>query len=231
MPTSSPTHRRRKQARPQELLDAALALFVEKGFAASKAEDVAARAGVSKGTLYLYYPSKEELLKAVIAHHLNERITSGAAKAASYQGSASDLLQTTLIDWWSQIYDSPASGVFKLMIAEARSFPEIARFYQREVVDRAHHLLGEVLRRGMAAGEFRPVAVDHAVHSLVLPLVMVCVHRHTVGNCEADSHLDGRAFIREHVELVLHGLRRLPDTPPLPAAPPAYPLPSSPKSI
>lgn len=231
MPSPSPTHRRRKDARPQELLDAALEVFVEKGFAASRTEEVAARAGVSKGTLYLYYPSKEELLKAVIAYHLNERITAGAARAANFQGPASDLLRTMLIDWWSQIYDSPASGVFKLLITEARSFPEIALAYHREVVERAHQLLGDVLRRGIAAGEFRPVEVDHAVHSLVLPLVMLCVHRHTLGACAVNWHLDGQRFIREHVHLVLEGLRRQPCSDSPPALPAAGPPPPSAKPI
>ncbi len=207
-PPADPAHRRRrKEARPQELLDAALALFVEKGFAATRAEEVAARAGVSKGTLYLYYPSKEELLKAVIAHYLSARIAEGAAQAAGFSGSASALLRGILIDWWSQLYDSPASGVFKLVITEVRNFPEIAGFYHREVVQRAHDLLGGVVRQGIAQGEFRAVDVDHAVHSLVLPLVMICLHRHSLGACTpVDWHLDGRSFIAQHVHLVLDGL-------------------------
>ena len=216
MPTTDTAHRRRrKEARPQELLDAALALFVQKGFAATRAEEVAALAGVSKGTLYLYYPSKEELLKAVIAHYLSARIAEGAAQAAEHSGSTTALLQGILIDWWTQLYDSPASGVFKLVITEVRNFPEIAGFYHREVVERAHDLLGAILRQGIAQGEFRPVDVDHAVHSLVLPLVMICLHRHSLGACTpADWHLDGRAFIAQHVHLVLAGLSvRLPDPP------------------
>lgn len=211
MPSTEPIHRRRrKEARPQELLDAALELFVEKGFAATRAEEVAVRAGVSKGTLYLYYPSKEELLKAVIAHYLSARIAEGAAQAAGFPGSASDLLRGILIDWWGQLYDSPASGVFKLVITEVRNFPEIAGFYLREVVEPAHELLGGILRQGIASGEFRPVAVDHAVHSLVLPLVMVCLHRHSLGACPVDWHLDGHAFIAQHVHLVLDGLSARP---------------------
>jgi AcrR family transcriptional regulator len=216
MPTIDIAHRRRrKEARPQELLDAALALFVQKGFAATRAEEVAALAGVSKGTLYLYYPSKEELLKAVIAHYLSARIAEGAAQAAGHNGSATALLQGILIDWWTQLYDSPAAGVFKLVITEVRNFPEIAGFYHREVVERAHDLLGGIVRKGIAQGEFRPVDVDHAVHSLVLPLVMICLHRHSLGACTpADWHLDGRAFIAQHVHLVLAGLSvRLPDPP------------------
>jgi AcrR family transcriptional regulator len=132
--TDLPLRRRRKEARPQELLDAALELFVEKGFAAARAEEVAIRAGVSKGTLYLYYPSKEDLLKAVIKKNLSERLAAGAAQAADFEGSATELIRSLLVDWWTQIYDDPASAVFKLIITEARTFPEIAEFYAREVI-------------------------------------------------------------------------------------------------
>jgi AcrR family transcriptional regulator len=208
MLNTEPHHRRRrKEARPQELLDAALDLFVEKGFAATRAEEVAAKAGVSKGTLYLYYPSKEELLKAVISHYLSARIAEGAALAAHYEGTTSQLLRSILVDWWTMLYNSPASGVFKLVITEVRNFPEIADYYAREVIEPAHQLLGTVLRQGMARGEFREVPVDHAVHSLVLPLVMICLHRHSLGACPVDWHLDGQDFIAQHVHLVLDGLR------------------------
>ena len=227
MPSPDPTHRRRKEARPQELLDAALALFVQKGFAATRAEEVAALAGVSKGTLYLYYPSKEELLKAVIGFYLSARITEGAARAAGFSGSASALLRSILIDWWSKLYDSPAAGVFKLVITEARNFPEIAGYYHREVVERAHELLGGVLRQGIAQAEFRPVDVGHAVHSLVLPLVMICVHRHSLGACtSADWHLDGHAFIAQHVHLVLNGLSVRDNTDPADRTPDPKPDPN-----
>lgn len=212
--------RRRKEARPQELLDAALALFVEKGFSAARAEEVAQRAGVSKGTLYLYFPSKEELLKAVIAHNLGTRISAGAEMAASFTGPSSELLRTILVDWWTQLYDSPSAGVFKLVITEVRNFPEIADFYLREVVEPAHQLLGAVLQRGIAAGEFRPVPLDHAVHSLVLPLIMICLHRHSLGACQVNWHLEGRAFIGQHIQLVLDGLRCPPGSSALAPQPP-----------
>ena len=203
----APTRRRRKQARPQELLDAALALFVEKGFAATRIEEVAQAAGVSKGTLYLYFASKEELLKAVIAEHLSERITAGAALAAGFQGSVPALLRELLTRWWTQLYDSPASGVFKLVITEVRSFPEIAEFYQREVVARAHALLGAVIEQGMARGELRRVDVDGAVHSLVFPLIMLCLHKHSLGACApACLDIDGHRFIAQHINLLLDGL-------------------------
>lgn len=212
MDSSDASRRRRKDARPQELLDAALALFVEKGFAATRAEEVAQRAGVSKGTLYLYFPSKEELLKAVIRTQLSERIAAGASVVAAHTGDVSALMRGPLADWWLTLYRSPASGVFKLMIAEARTFPEIAQMYADEVALPASALLRGMLQAGIDRGEFRPVALDTATHSLLLPLVMACLHRHAFSACGTAPLLDGERFIHQHIDLVLHGLKAEPRT-------------------
>ncbi len=211
---------RRKEARPQELLDAALALFVEKGFAATRAEEVAERAGVSKGTLYLYYPSKEELLKAVIEQFVSARIQQTAQEVEQYQGPMAPLLTETLVQWWQAMAASPASGTFKLMIGEARNFPEIAEFYVREVIEPGHQLVGRILERGIRTGEFRAVDVESAAHSLLLPMVMVCTNQHAFGACT--SHvIDAPRFIADHVRLVVRGLLRSPaEPPPRIAAPP-----------
>ncbi len=198
-------HQRRKDARPHELLEAALALFVEKGFAATRTEEVARRAGVSKGTLYLYYPSKEELLKAVIAHYLSARIAETAEEVRRIDGPMAPVLREMLVAWWQQIYASPASGTFKLIISEVRIFPEIAEFYVREVIEPGHELVGTVLRRGIASGEFRAVNIESTVHSLLLPMVMLCTHKHALGACTQHS-IDAEKFIADHVELVLSGL-------------------------
>src|SRR5512144_2427518 len=136
---ATPIRQRRKQALPQELLDAALELFAEKGFAATRSEEIAARAGVSKGTLYLYYPSKEELLKAVIRERLSTEIEAGMQQARQHTGTNADLLRILLPRWWENIFNSPASGVFKLIITEVRTFPEIAEYYMREVVEPGHN--------------------------------------------------------------------------------------------
>jgi AcrR family transcriptional regulator len=206
MPTSSPTRQRRKEARPQELLDAALAVFVERGFAAARTDDVAQRAGVSKGTLYLYYPSKNELLKAVITHSLADEIAAGARTVAAHTGSAADLLRNFVVPWWQQVYDSPASGVFKLMITEVRNFDDVAEFYAREVMEPGEAVLRRVVEIGVESGEFQAIDVDHAVHSLLLPMVMLCVHKHSLGACAAHFDFDARRFIASHVELLLSGL-------------------------
>lgn len=205
-PTTSP-RQRRKDARPAELIAAALALFVEKGFAATRIEEVARRAGVSKGTLYLYFGSKEDLLKAVIREHVSREIVAGAEQLARYQGSAADLLQQVFTAWWLKTLDGPVAGVFKIIVTEVRHFPDIAELWTREVRQPATQLVGSLLQRGIDAGEFRRVDVPTAVHSLVLPMVMLCVHKHTLGACsQPPLDVDPRRFIEDHVRLLLHGI-------------------------
>lgn len=214
---SSPpaSHQRRKAERPQELLDAALHLFVEKGFAATKAEDIARQAGVSKGTLYLYYTSKEDLLREVISQRVTTRIASGAQTAAVFQGTSADLMRSLLVDWWSETLESDASAVIKLVVAEVRNFPELAEHWTREVIGPGSQLIGSMVQRGIDSGEFRPdINLPSVVHSLVLPMIMLCVHRHSFGACGCQMPgFEPKAFIREHVELVLRGLAPSPPPP------------------
>ena len=195
---SLPIRQRRKQARPSELLDAALALFVEKGFAATRAEEVAHRAGVSKGTLYLYFPSKEELLKAVIRHTLSADIAGGREWVQAFNGTASEALTELLSRWWERVYDSPNSAIFKLVLTEVRNFPDIAEFYAREVAAPGMELMSQLLQRGVDSGEFRPLDVRQAVYSLALPMIMLCVHKHSLGACAVTQDLlaeIGRAHV------------------------------------
>lgn len=206
-PFAALPRQRRKQARPQELLDAALDLFVRKGFAATRIEEVAAGAGVSKGTIYLYYPSKDELLKAVIRHYLSSEISAGAAQLDSHAGSMTEMLVSVLPQWWLRLFESPASGVFKLVVTEVRNFPDIAAMYTQEVIEPAQGLIRRILERGMASGEFRSVDLDSAVHSLLLPMVMLCLHKHSVGACPGGgARIDPLAFVHNHIALLLSGL-------------------------
>lgn len=207
MPPQGPVRQRRKEARPQELLDAALNVFVERGFAAARTDDVAQRAGVSKGTLYLYYPSKEDLLKAVITHSLAAEIAEGRRIVETHTGSATELLREFVVEWWRRVLDSPASGVFKLMITEVRNYPDVAEFYAREVMQPGEQVLTAVIQRGIDRGEFRAVSdLRHTVFSLLLPLVMLCVHKHSLGACALGPTLDAHRFISDHVELLIRGL-------------------------
>ena len=204
---------RRKEARPQELLDAALDLFVEKGFAATRSEEVALRAGVSKGTLYLYYPSKEELLKEVIRHNVVNRIVEGADLIRQFEGSSAELLARVLRLWWERVGETRASGILKLMMSEARNFPDIARFYIDEVIRPSDALLAELVQRGIDRGEFRAVVVPDVVQVLVTPLLFLVMNKHSLGACSVASMRDPKAIIEAQIDLVLNGLSKAPAAP------------------
>lgn len=203
----SPPRRRRKEARPQELTAAALALFTEKGFAATRLDDIAARAGVSKGTLYLYFDSKEGLFEAVIREGIMPALDQGEALAAGHQGSAGELLASLLRGWWELIGNSPLGGVPKLMISEAGNFPQVARFYHDNVIVRGRSLIAEALRRGIAQGEFRPVEVEVAIQVMIAPLLMLAIWRYSIGPCCAEGLQDPQRFLDTHIDLLIRGLK------------------------
>lgn len=204
----APTARqRRKEARPQELLDAALDLFVEKGFAATRSEEVAARAGVSKGTLYLYYPSKEELLKAVIRENISQEIAEGEDIVRGFDGPTAELLPYLMHEWWRRIGETRASGICKLIVSEVRNFPDIAAFYVEEVIQPAERMLASVIQRGIDRGEFRPVPVHEVIHALMAPMLFIMLHKHSIGACPAmHDRAPPERLIAVHLDLVLYGL-------------------------
>ena len=201
--------RRRKEARPAELLEAALTLFVEKGFAATRSEEVARAAGVSKGTLYLYFPSKEELLKAVIQHFLGAEIEAGVQEAAAADGPTAQALEQLLVSWWTRVYAGPASGVFKLVITEVRNFPEIGEFWVERVVAPGEAIVSNLIRRGVERGEFAVDDIQSATHSILMPLILECVHKHSFMACGIgkDMEIDPVQFMHAHLRLIFAGLQ------------------------
>jgi AcrR family transcriptional regulator len=196
--------RRRKEARPGEILEAALDCFAERGFAATRLEDVAARAGVTKGTAYLYFKNKEELFKAVVSGYLVPTIEQLEA-AARAPGPVSELLRTVAGMFVEKVYSTRFSALPKLVISEASNFPELARFYLDEVVGRGRRLLASLLRRGIRSGEFREVDVEHSVYCMIAPFLFSALWKHSLGPFDKKS-LDATALVRCHLDLILRGL-------------------------
>ena len=200
---------RRKDARPAELLAAALALFVERGYANTRLEDVAARAGVSKGTLYLYYANKEDLFKAVVRTGLVSPLLEAREVVAHFPGTAGELLGLVVHGWWARIGNTALSGIPKLIMAEARNFPEIARFYFEEVIQPGQATMAAVIQRGIDSGEFRPVNAMHAAHLLTAPFLLIGSWRTSMVDA-ADAmdprFIDGPAVLDLHLEMLKRGL-------------------------
>lgn len=198
---------RRKDARPGELLASALALFVEKGFAATRAEEVARRAGVSKGTLFLYFASKEELFKAVVRENISGQFPEWNARFEAYQGSTPDLVRLFLMQWWDTVGNSPISGIVKLMMSEASNFPELAAFYHQEVIQPGSLLIQRILQRGIDSGEFAPMDLRYGVYTLLTPMLFLATWKHSFGACAQFAHnINPPDYLRVQSEVILRGL-------------------------
>ena len=206
MSSAAQPRKRRKEARPTELTAAALNLFVEKGFAATRLEDVALSAGVSKGTLYLYFDSKEALFKAVIQEGIVPVVAENEAIAAQHNGSSFDLLEKLLNNWWSKIGQTAFAGIPKLMVAEARNFPEVAFFYYEHVIKRGRALVGAALERGMTSGEFRRMDVETTIDVVIAPILMLLIWRFSMACCQ-NSEGDSSLYLQIHMDLLRQGLR------------------------
>jgi len=204
---------RRKEARPGELIEAALDLFVEKGFAATRVEEIAARAGVSKGTLFLYYGSKEELFKAVVRHSIIGCLAEWNEQFEAWQGSSAELVRMCLNAWWERIGTTPASGITKLMFSEAQNFPDVVSFYEREVIAPCHDLLRRVLQRGVARGEFAIPDIDYAIYTLVAPMIFLVLHKHSLGCGAGRMQIDPQRYIATQAQTLLRGLCVRPTEP------------------
>lgn len=211
--TARAKHARRKEARPGELLDAALDLFVAKGFAATRAEEVAAKAGVSKGTLFLYFKSKEDLFEAVVRENITHQITQGIAELEAFEGTTAELLRFAMFEWWNRVGNTKASGITKLVMSEASNFPTMAAFYQDNVVKPAHQLIRAILQRGLDRGEFRALNMDYAVYSVIAPLIFLTMWKHSIGPCCMDMPLDPEDFISSQADIVIHGILATSHTP------------------
>jgi AcrR family transcriptional regulator len=203
--TKEPRWERRKAERPDEILDAALECFADRGFAATRMDEVAARAGVTKGTVYLYFRTKEDLFKELVRTRLSPHIAAVESAAAAGAASTGELLQRLFQVWTERLFPSKASILPKLIIAEAGNFPDLAAFYLKEVIHRGIGLLRNLVKRGVAAGEFRPVDADHVAYCIVAPLLFSVLWRHSFERHDTKP-LDVAALGKAHLDLLLHGL-------------------------
>ena len=200
-----PRWQRRADDRPQELLAAALAVFVERGYAATSLDEVARRAGVAKATLYRYYENKLELFKAVVRNSLIAGFDELAAGRAGKPLGARERLSLLLTAFTERVAGSPLSGIPKLIIAEAGNLPEVARFYHEEVIRRGRALVMATLAEGAADGEFRPVDADYAWRIVIAPLLLAIIWKHSFQAFEPEP-FDFKRHLATQLDLLMNGL-------------------------
>jgi AcrR family transcriptional regulator len=178
---------RRKEARPAEIIEAALLLFHQKGYSATKLDDIAHFAGVTKGTVYLYFSSKEALFKAAILETIQPNLDRIEETAMNSQASATQRLKTAMSSWASSMNECKGS-ITKLMIAEAGNFPELSDFYIETVVKRSRQLLIHLIQAGIDSGEFRPIDAHMLAITLFSPILLTSIWRHTYANLDPYTH-------------------------------------------
>ncbi len=206
-----PRWRRRPQARREEILQAAIAVFGERGFARARLDDVARRAGVSKGTLYLYFRSKNTLFREVVRTLKGAVLARAEAFVDQFEGPSPELLGELIRRMWEHLSDPRQASISRLVQSEIHHFPELAQFYFQEVVLRSRRLLERVLDRGVARGEFRPAQARFAARGIPALMTMLCGLHRFFGRFDPEP-LAGEAVAEGAVDLVLYGIVARPQT-------------------
>ena len=197
--TNKPKYQRRKEDRPQEIADAAFKMFAEKGYAATRIDDVAKRAGVSKGLTYLYYKTKEDLFKAVVKNVVIRRVDSLIGNVESTTLSSEEFLRGPLLDFMKKVPGSPIAIVIRLLISEGPRHPDLVNYYYENVVARGLEAIRQFVARGVERGEFRREALDHQPHLFLAPMMLSMIWRLVF----TDKPLDTDQLMESQVELLL----------------------------
>jgi AcrR family transcriptional regulator len=197
--------RRRKGARPTEILEAALAVFAEKGLEGARMDDIAQRAGVTKGTIYLYFENKDAVFKALLTETIGERVRLSTAMLENFDGPTPVLLATVLRIVGGFVAHSDRVVLLKLVIGEIAKFPDLHEFYRRQVVDRGMALWEAILERGIARGEFRAVSVEHMARICMGPILLAAIWRTLFAQFDSESY-DVQGLIETHIDFLLRGL-------------------------
>ncbi len=200
---NKPRYQRRKEDRPAEITAAAFETFAEKGYANARVDDVAQRAGVSKGLLYLYFKTKEELFKAVVRSVVVPRVDALQSAVERNDTSAEEFIRGPLADFMRRLPGSPLAVVVKLMLTEGSRHPDLVEFYWDHVASRGLDAMRALISRGVKSGEFRETRLDEFPHLVIAPVVMAVVF----GLLFENETLDTDGLIDTHVEILLGHLK------------------------
>lgn len=202
---SSPKWRRRADDRPDEVMDAALDLFIEKGFAATRVQDIAHRAGLSKGALYLYFDSKEAIFKALVRRAIVPMVEDGESMAKHTSDTPEQTVRLMMRVVARRLCDKRVAALPRLVITEAGNFPEIADMYREEVIERGFVVLGHIIERGVRLGVFRPVDSKLAVRNIVGPILAHSLLS-SVFKIGSTDFVAIDEFVDSHLDILFNGL-------------------------
>ncbi len=200
-----PKFRRRAEARPEEVLDAALDLFIERGFANTRVEDIAARAGLSKGAVYLYFPSKEAVLEGIVRRAIVPIAANAVHLVENYAGDPRSIITLVMKTIAGRLTEPRTVAIPKLMMREMINFPDFAAMYRAEVLDKVIPLVTGLLRTGIAEGYLRPVDPELTIRSIIGPIMLHILLDEVFAVRPADGLALDR-LIDNHLTILFDGL-------------------------
>ena len=203
---SEPRWRRLPEERPRQILDAALAVFAERGLAAARLDDIAKRAGLSKGTIYLYFPNKEELFREVIRHSVIAFIEQGEARMEELHDPL-QALDAWMVGYWEWLSSPVFPVLHRLINSEFHSFPDLAAFYAHEVIERAHRLVCGMLERAMGTGQLRRMDPLVAARMLSALFVTHALWYHNSSSIKSIAHIPDEIIVAQLRDFFLHAMR------------------------
>lgn len=199
-----PPRKRRKEARPTEIVEAAFAVFCEHGYGKARVDDVARRAGIAKGTVYLYYPNKQALFQAVVEAKVTAAISQAAIMADGFEGSSAELLRRMVRNAYDNLVLTDAKLLMRIIIGEGHLFPEIQALYYEVGIKPGMDMLDKVVERGVARGEFRDGPAREFPRLIMAPGIMAAIWQMTFARNEP---IDMDRYFESHLDLVLNGLK------------------------
>ncbi|MBV1775583.1 TetR/AcrR family transcriptional regulator [Burkholderiaceae bacterium DAT-1] len=202
---------RRKEARPGEILDASLDLFAEKGFSATRMDDIAKRAGVTAGTLYRYFPNKEDIFKALVNDAFAPVLHKAIAEFSTFAGPAPETLRQILSRWWDAIGATRYSAIAKLLFSEGGNFPAVTELHRAAVIDPGEALIARALAYGIERGEFKPVDIPITVKVVIAPILMAMLWKHTPAACCNFEHISLDDYVHHAIDTLINGLLPRPE--------------------
>ncbi len=207
-----PRWRRRKDDRPGEIMDAALDVFLEKGYAATRLEDIAQKAKVTKGTLFIYFTNKEDLFRSLVREGIGQLAAFKDQSHTDLRASAHEIILLMVHNWWKFLANSNFGKLPKIIISEATNFPDITKMYMDDVILPGRKMMADVVQKGIDAGEFQSVDAEIAARIILAPLFMLLIWRYSASAFEKKPihELD---YINTHVNLSINGLQVRPATP------------------
>lgn len=207
-----PRWKRRPEARPEEIIEAAIEVFGQQGFARTKLDDIARKAGVSKGTLYLYFDSKDALFRAMMKQRLESKLASAEDLLGNWKGSSADLLRAYVKMHWSTMSHPESACIIRLVMSELVSFPELARWYYQEGIMRMRSVVERILARGIASGEFRQSDTALTARLLQILIAQSAQFRHYLMPFDP-APVTSEAMVEGILDLYLHGIMAEPASP------------------